>query len=478
MAKEKKELKLATLDDLLGFVKKGARADNTLKIPTGHFELDFAINFGTLPSDKDELGSVHKVYDPKKTLGIPCGRLVEIFGAEGSGKSSLCYRIVGFAQRMGYDVAWIDTEQSFSEDLAIINGVNLDELLLSDLNNPDQPDKIYYAEDVLDGIVGLIQSGIKVVVLDSVANLVPKERMEASAEQQFMARLARLLSDNLGRITQWAGNREALVICINQLRDKPGVMWGDPQTTPGGRMLKHNSSLRLEVVKRNSRDSCIFVPDDKSPGGQKLVGRDTIVKIQKNRFAKPLLDANGSQISIHIPIYYEPYFPDIEEIIFNTARQMNVVKVRTGIFSWKDSEGKKYEAEGRKAFIQVLKDNNLIEALVDALKKESDETKVPLPPEIVQFDGKRKTKKKVTKAAVIEAVETTDANDGAAEPVEDTPEEPKVQVANDEAVDVDDVPTEVTEVAEATEVAEEKAESEVNDAKPATRGRKRKDPAA
>ncbi len=381
--KSNKNKEVVGLENLGGFVKKGARAESSISIPTGYFELDFAINFGILPGDKEVLGLSHKKYDPSKVIGIPCGRVVEIFGEEGGGKSYLCHRIVGQAQKLGYTCAWIDTEQSYSEDLALINGVNLDELLLSDLTNQEKPDELYYAEDVMDNIVKMIKSGVKVIVLDSVANLVTKDRMEAGAEQMFVARLARLLGDNLGRIAQWAGHEEALVIFINQLREKPGQLWGNPITTPGGHALKHNASLRISITKQNGSESIIFVDDEDNE--KRAIGRKSSIRIVKNRFARPLMDKNGKSITIDVPIYYEPYFPNIEDIIFSAGRQHGIIKVYKGVFNWTDDNGTKYEAEGKANFTQRMKNDGFINSLALTLQSAARKSGNPLPPEVEKY---------------------------------------------------------------------------------------------
>jgi protein RecA len=417
MAKKKKPPSKVTLENCMGFVRKGARAENNDKISTGYFELDYAINFGTLPGE-EWLGSSHKVYDPNVPLGIPCGRIVEIFGPEGGGKSSLCYRIVGSAQRMGHTAAWIDTEQSFSEDLAKINAVDLDELLLSDLTNKDNPDILYFAEDVLDNIVKLMKAGVKVIVLDSVANLVPKEMMEAVAQQQFIARLARLLSQNLGKITQWAGATNSLVLFINQIREKPGVLFGNPETTPGGRALKHNASLRLKITKRSGADSYIKIEDDTTTVGEKLIGCNSYVNLVKNRFARPLVDVSGKGISIDVPIYYEPYFPDLEEVVFVAGRRYKVITAYKGKFRFKDLNGNKYEAkeDGKAGFVDYVKAENLLPVLVDLLMAKSEETGVPLPPEIILYergDAQGVDTPKTKKKKKDEIVDISDVNEEA-----------------------------------------------------------------
>jgi recombination protein RecA len=289
------------------------------------------------------------------------------------------------------------------------------------MRNMEDPDRVYYAEDVMFNIIELIKSGIKVIVLDSVANLIPKARMEADSEQQFMALLPRLLSDNLGKIAQWAGVKDALVVFVNQIREKPGVMWGNPLTTPGGRALKHNASLRIEINKRFSSDSIIFIEDEKAPEGKKLIGRYSIVKLEKNRFAKPLIDSNGRPVGINIPIYYEPYFPNIEEIIFDAGRQHKVIKIREGIFSWEDKKGNKHKAEGKKAFIELLKKEKLIDELTEDIKTVSKESGNPLPPEMLQYNLAKDKDVKIIKVA---------------EEKKDTKEDIKVENEEDDLPDI------------------------------------------
>lgn len=431
--KDKKETKVSgvseALKNLSGFIQKGARTGDVEKIPTGYFNLDFAINYGTLPEDFEIYGSKHKTYDPKKPVGIPCGRLVHLYGAEGSGKSYLCYRMAGFAQRMGHKVAWIDTEQSFSEDLAVINGVDIDELLYSDLHNSEDPDKIFYAEDVMDGIVNLVKSGVKLVILDSVANLVPKARMEADAEQQYVALLARLLSENLGRIVQWAGAKDAVVVFINQLREKPNMMFGgNPMTTKGGRMLSHNSSLSIEVSKcPKSSDPWIFIEDDRVPGGKRLIGRKSKIRFDKNRFSKPFVDQKGNPMSVDIPIYYEPYFPNIEETLLETGRQQQIIKLRVGTYKWTDAvSGKEYKAEDKDEFINMLKgDVEMRKALLAELKKNAKENGNPLSPEIIQYDPE----------IVVKRVEATEEDMEEAEKISEKKGKKKSKIDFDESVE-------------------------------------------
>ena len=383
----------AVIENLKGFARKGVREEDFLAVSTGYFALDYAIQYGVLPGEDELTGSTFKKYDPSKPLGIPLGRIAEFYGAEGSGKSYLAHRVVGCAQKQGLLCAWIDAERTYSRDLALINGVDLDNLIMADLMDDDNPDHLYYAEDILDAIIAFIKNGVKVVVLDSVANLVPKARMEAGAEQQYYALTARLLSDNLGKIAQWAGSKGALVICINQLRDKPGVSFGPSTTTPGGRALKHNASLRVEITKRMAESSLIFVDDEKSSTGKRLIGRHSGLKIEKNKFARPLLDANGKNIILDLPIYYEPYIQNAQDVAIDSARQQKIVFVRKGVFKWNESDDIEHKVEGKVAFGEYLLKNNLLDKLIAQIKIESDKTNTPLPPELVHLEIAKKESK-------------------------------------------------------------------------------------
>ncbi|MFA5599053.1 MAG: hypothetical protein WDA06_00515 [Phenylobacterium sp.] len=368
MAKSKDSIDLA-ISHLKGFVRMGASANIKGLVPTGHFDLDFVIQNGVKPEsvNLDALDS----YDPT-AVGIPRGKVVEFFGEEGSGKSSLCYRLVGNAQKMGLACAWIDTEQSYSDSLAIINGVDSDKLIYSDMVNVEKPDEPFYAEQVFDAIIELCKAGVAVIIVDSVANLVPRARMEASAEDIKIGLLARLMSENLGKVTNYAKAHDTLVVFINQLREKIGVLFGSPETTPGGRSLKHNASLRVRISKKGGKDADIYAANEN--GENILVGRRAIVRLSKNRFAKPFSDA------LEIPIYYESYFPDIEEIMFGVGRQLKLIKVYKGSFSWND-----IKIDGKKNFIEHIKYNALQKSLVADIVKEAELQSIILPPEIAKY---------------------------------------------------------------------------------------------
>ena len=161
------------LENLKGFVRKGSDMPDEEFISTGHLSLDLAIAHGINP-EKADLTDV----DIENPGGFPLGKLAEVYGTEGSGKSSCAYRVCGFAQQLGYNCLWIDAENSFSHDLAVINGVDLDKLGLSTLYDENDPDKMYYAEDVMENICVAAKDGYQVIVLDSIAALTTKAEME------------------------------------------------------------------------------------------------------------------------------------------------------------------------------------------------------------------------------------------------------------------------------------------------------------
>ena len=365
-----------SLGSLAGFCRRGAHGTSPGHIPTGHFHLDFAIQYGMDPS-KVDLSKIEG-YDPSKTLGISLGTLVEIFGAEGSGKSSLAYRIAGYAQRMGHEVAWIDVEHSYQESLARLNGCDTNTLLYSNLINLEKPDQDFYAEHIFDNMIAMMKElNVKVIVLDSVANLVPKALYEADSEQQFMGLLSRMLSQNLGKLVSYAEKYGTLLIFINQLRENLSVgKYGDPETSPGGHSLKHNASLRLKVSKKTGKDANIFIPDPDGGEEEILIGRHSYVKIVKNRFAKPYLE------TLEVPIYYEQYFPEIEDIAFNFGRQIKLITVYKGTFSWGD-----VKVEGRQDFINHIVKNNLTDSLINDIKEKAEEKGVLLPPELSLYSS-------------------------------------------------------------------------------------------
>jgi recombination protein RecA len=202
--------------------------------------------------------------------GLPLGRVVEIYGPESSGKSTISLSVVAQAQEMGLKCAYIDAEHALDPVYMQALGVNLDELLLA------QPD---YGEQALEIADKLIRTGeIGVVVIDSVAALVPKAELEGDMEANQMGLQARMMAKGLRKIVGLANEHKTLVIFINQIRMKIGIMFGNPETTPGGRALPYAASVRIDVRKKE---------DLKDKAGES-VGIKVKAKIIKNKMAPPL----------------------------------------------------------------------------------------------------------------------------------------------------------------------------------------------
>ena len=219
-------------------------------IPTGALALDVALGVG----------------------GIPRGRIIEIYGPESSGKTTLAQHIVAECQKRGGIAAFVDAEHALDPEYARNLGVNVDELLIS------QPDT---GEQALDITEELVRSGaVDVIVVDSVAALVPKADIEGSMEDQQMGLQARLMSKALRKLTGIIGKTRTTVIFINQLRQKIGVMYGNPETTTGGNALKYYASVRLEIKR---------VEGLKGDGED--IGNHVRVRILKNKVAPPFRTA-------------------------------------------------------------------------------------------------------------------------------------------------------------------------------------------
>ena len=384
-SKKKKNNDDLGLDNLKGFIIGSGNVEPSEYIPTGHFRLDFSIIYGDDPI-KTNLSAVAG-YDPSKPLGLPVGKLVEFYGPEGGGKSSLAYRVVGNAQRMGYTAAWIDAECSFSKQLALINGCNPEDIFLVDTKENNMT-----AEKVLQVIEGLalapeIEQTVngkvikkprpKVIVLDSLPSLVPLAVQTDDFEQQHVGLLARLFSTKIGRIAQALAKNDVLLIIINQIREKVGVFFGNPENTPGGHAVKHAFSVRLRI-SRNKKEEARLKRINES-GDEIIIGNHSYVRIEKNRFGKPVFH------TLEIPIYYEAYFPNIEEVIFDTGRQINLITIYNGSFKWGDMKNR---IEGKEKFIEYLKSNKLVSKLISDIKEKAIEDNVILPTEIVQYKMK------------------------------------------------------------------------------------------
>jgi recombination protein RecA len=220
-------------------------------IPTGSLALDIALGVG----------------------GVPRGRVIEIFGPESSGKTTVALHIVAEAQKMGGTAAFIDAEHALDPLYAKNLGVNLDDLLVS------QPDT---GEQALEIAEALVRSGaIDIIVIDSVAALVPRAELEGEMGDSHIGLQARLMSQALRKLTGSIGKSKTATIFINQIREKVGVMFGNPETTPGGRALKFYSSVRMEVRRTETLKQ-----------GTEMIGNRTRVKIVKNKVAPPFKQAD------------------------------------------------------------------------------------------------------------------------------------------------------------------------------------------
>ncbi len=215
-------------------------------IPTGSLALDIALGVG----------------------GIPRGRIIEVFGPEGSGKTTVCLHMIAEAQRRGGIAAFVDAEHALDPTYAQRLGVNIDELLVS------QPDSGEQALEIADL---LVRSGaLDIIVVDSVAALVPRAEIEGEMGDSHVGLQARLMSQAMRKLAGSLARFETTAVFINQLREKIGVMFGNPETTPGGRALKFYASVRLDVRKvENLKD------------GADIIGSRTRVKVVKNKVAPP-----------------------------------------------------------------------------------------------------------------------------------------------------------------------------------------------
>jgi len=225
-------------------------------IPTGSLALDYALGVG----------------------GIPRGRVTEIFGPESSGKTTLSLHIIAEAQKLGGQVAFIDAEHALDPEYARKIGVNIDDLLLS------QPDSGEQALEIADRLVK--SNAIDVIVVDSVAALVPRAELEGAMGDSVMGLQARLMSQALRKMTGVINRSKTAVLFINQLREKIGVFFGNPETTPGGRALKFYTSVRLDIRRIGSIEG-----EKNAKGDKNIIGNHTRVKVVKNKVAPPFREA-------------------------------------------------------------------------------------------------------------------------------------------------------------------------------------------
>ena len=248
------ELALSQIEQQFGegsIMKLGHQVKTDVQaIPTGALSLDAALGIG----------------------GLPRGRVIEIFGPEASGKTTLTLSVVAEAQKRGGVAAFIDAEHAFDPTYAKKIGVNLDELLIS------QPDTGEQALEIADMLVR--SNAVDVVVVDSVAALVPKAEIEGEMGDSFVGLQARLMSQAMRKLTGAISKSKTSLIFINQLREKIGVMYGNPETTPGGRALKFYASIRLDIRRIEHLKQ-----------GDRVVGSRVRVRVVKNKVAPPFRQA-------------------------------------------------------------------------------------------------------------------------------------------------------------------------------------------
>ena len=298
------------------------RHEKVPAIPTGSLGLDIALGIG----------------------GLPRGRIVEIYGPESSGKTTLTLEVIAQCQKLGGTAAFIDAEHALDPIYAEKLGVNVDELLVS------QPDTGEQALEVADIMVS--SGGIDILVIDSVAALVPKAEIEGEMGDHHVGLQARLMSQALRKITGNVQKSDTLVIFINQIRHKIGVMFGSPETTAGGNALKFYSSVRMDIRRIGT------VKD-----GDEAVGNETRVKVVKNKVSPPFKQAE-------FQILYNKGINRLGELIDKGA-DLNIIE-KAG--AWYSYEGEKI-GQGKANSIEFLEQNpkllkTIEKRVMDSINKE------------------------------------------------------------------------------------------------------------
>ena len=322
--KEKLKALQLTIDKLDKTYGKGTvmrmseqKVESIEAISTGSLGLDIALGIG----------------------GLPKGRVIEIYGPESSGKTTLSQHVIAEAQRMGGIAAFVDAEHAFDRAYAEKLGIDVDNLIIS------QPDDGEQALEIADA---LIRSGaIDVIVIDSVAALVPKAELEGDMGDSKMGLQARLMSQALRKLTGTINKTGCVCIFINQLREKIGVMFGNPETTTGGNALKFYASVRLDIRRIGQIKE-----------GVEIIGNRTKVKIAKNKVAPPFR-------TVEFDIIYGEGISKLGEII-DLGVDFEIIKKSGSWFSYNDTK----LGQGRESVKQILTDNPELCSEIEAKIKE------------------------------------------------------------------------------------------------------------
>jgi len=287
-------------------------------IPTGSMTLDMALGIG----------------------GVPRGRIVEIYGPESSGKTTVALHVVAEAQKMGGNAAFIDVEHALDPVYASALGVDIDNLLVS------QPDS---GEQALEIAEALVRSGaIDILVLDSVAAMTTKAEIDGEMGDLHVGQLARLMSQAMRKLTSVISKSNCVAIFINQVREKIGVMYGNPETTPGGRALKFYSSVRIEVRKGETLKN-----------GTEVIGARTKCKVVKNKVAPPFKECE-------FDIMYGQGISRVGEVL-DLAVELDIVKKGGAWFSYNETK----LGQGRDNAKEVLKNDTALRLEIEEKIKEN-----------------------------------------------------------------------------------------------------------